>query len=218
MLTGRPQAWVVALLVVGLLPWLLRASARSRCWELLPMAAALLAHGLLQLSDGLVAVERFGRHWLLARHRGRAALVSTHGDVRSCRMAQRVAAVHGHSRLDWVMLLDPVATDVLPCWQELAHRVEAPQQGRPPIATGKMLRSDGLSVHRSQYRTGSLVLRAGRQRWQLLPRPQAMWKLQQQQRSGPQQVFTGTWLGFKPSAPQRRWLLQHWAGSRFIGL
>ena len=218
MLTGRPQAWVVALLVVALLPWLLRASAWSRRWALLPMATALLAHGLLQLSDGLVAVEHFGRHWLLARHRGRAALVSTHGDDRSCRMAQRIATVHGHSRLDWVMLLDPVATDVLPCWQALAHRVEAPQQGRPPIAKGKMLRSDGLSVHRSQHRTGSLVLRAGWQRWQLLPRPQALWTQQGQQRSGSPHVFTGIWLGFKPSAPQRRWLLQHWAGSRFIGL
>ena len=218
LLTGRPQGWVVALLVVGLLPWLLRASAWSRRWALLPMATALLAHGLLQLSDGLVAVEHFGRHWLLARHRGRAALVSTHGDDRSCRMAQRIATVHGHSRLDWVMLLDPVATDVLPCWQELAHRVEAPQQGRPPIAKGKMLRSDGLSVHRSQHRTGSLVLRAGWQRWQLLPRPQALWTQQGQQRSGSPHVFTGIWLGFKPSVSQRRWLLQHWAGSRFIGL
>ena len=218
LLTGRPQAWVVALLVVGLLPWLLSASAWSRRWALLPIATALLAHGLVQLSDGLVAVERFGRHWLLARHRGRAALVSTHGDVRSCRMAQRIAAVHGHSRLDWVMLLDPVATDVLPCWQELAHRVEAPQHGFPPIAKGKMLRSEGLSVHRSQHRTGSLVLQAGWQRWQLLPRPQALWIQQGQQRSGSQHVFTGIWLGFKPSASQRRWLLQHWAGSRFIGL
>ena len=81
----------------------------------------------MQLGDGLLAVERFGRHWLLARHRGRAALVSTHGDARSFRMAQRLAAVHGHVRLNWAMLLDPVATDVLPCWQELAHRVEAPQ-------------------------------------------------------------------------------------------
>ena len=133
-------------------------------------------------------------------------------------MAQQLAAVHGHARLDWVMVLDPVATDVLPCWQGLAHHVEAPQQGKPPIAEGQMLRSDGLSVQRLQHRAGALLLRAGRQRWQLLPRPQALWSLQDQQRPGPQQFFTGTWLGFKPSALQRRWLLQHWGGSRFIGL
>ena len=81
-----------------------------------------------------------------------------------------------------------------------------------------VLRSDGLVLQRPQQRAGSLVLQAGRQRWQLLPRPQAMWKLQQQLRSSTQPVFTGTWLGFNPSAPQRRWLLDHGAGSRIIGL
>ena len=210
LLTGRPEAWVVALLVLGLLPWLLGAERCCRRWSLLPMATALFVHGLVQLGDGLVAVERFGRHWLLARHRGRAALVSTHGNARSCQMAQRLAAVHGHARLDWAMILDPLATDVLPCWQELAHRVEASQQGRAPIAIGQVLRP--------QHPSGALLLRVGRQRWQLFPSPQSLWTLQEQQRSEPRQVITGTWLGFKPSASQRRWLLQHGAGSRFIGL
>ena len=218
LLTGRPQGWVVVLLVLGLLPWLLGARGSLRSWALLPIAIALLVHGRMQLGDDLVAVERFGRHWLLARHRGRAALVSTHGDARSCLMARRIATVHGHARLDWLMLLDPVATDVLPCWQALAHRVEAPQQGRGPIAIGQKLRSDGLSVQPLQHRSGSLLLRAGGQRWQLLPRQQALWALQEQQRAVPQQLFTGIWLGFKPSTPQRRWLLKHGAGSRFIGL
>ena len=72
LLTRRPQMWVVALIL----------------------------HGLVQLDDGLVTVERFDRHWLLARHRGRAALLSTHGDARSCRMAKRLVAVHGHARLE----------------------------------------------------------------------------------------------------------------------
>ena len=218
LLTGRPQAWVVALLVLGLLPWLLGAAPCCRRLSLIPMATALLVHGLVQFGDGLVAVERFGRHWLLARHRGRAALVSTHSDARSCRMAKKLAAVHGHARLDWVMLLDPVATDVLACWQALAHRVEAPQQGRSPIAIGQVLRSTGLSVQRLQQRSGALVMKVGRQRWQLFPSPQALWTLQDQQRSGPQQVFTGIWLGFKPSKPQRRWLLEHGVGSRVVGL
>ena len=145
---------MVALLVLGLLPWLLGAGPCRRCWSLIPLATALLVHGLVQLGDGLVTVERFDRHWLLGRHRGRAALVSTHGDARSCRMAKKLAAVHGHARLDWVLLLDPVATDVLACWQALAHRVEAPQQGQAPIAIGQVLRSDGLSVQRLQSRSG----------------------------------------------------------------
>ena len=136
----------------------------------------------------------------------------------SCRMAKKLAAVHGHARLDWVLLLDPVATDVLACWQALAHRVEAPQQGQAPIAIGQVLRSDGLSVQHLQHRSGALLMRVGPQRWQLFPSPQALWALQHRQRSKPQQMITGTWLGFKPSTPQRRWLLKHGAGSRFIGL
>lgn len=218
LLTGRPQAWVVALLVLGLLPWSLGAAPCCRRLSLIPMATAVLVHGLVQFGDGLVAVERFGRHWLLARHRGRAALVSTHGDASGCRMAKKLAAVHGHSRLDWMMLLDPVATEVLSCWQTLVHRVEASQQGRSPIAIGQVLRSTGLSVQRLQARSGALVMRVGHQRWQLVPSPQDLWALQQRQRLEPRQLITGTWLGFKPSAPQRRWLLKHGAGARFVGL
>ena len=69
------------------------------------------------------------------------------------REAFRIAAVHGHARLDWAVLPDPVATDVLACWQALAHRVEAPQQGQAPIAIGQVLRGDGLSVQRLQPRS-----------------------------------------------------------------
>ena len=125
LLTGRPQEWVIAL----------------------------FAHGLLQLGDGLVAVEQFGRHWLLARHRGRAALVSTHGDARSCRMAKRLAAVHGHARLDWVMLLDPVATEVMACWQALAHRVEAPSKAKLPSPSARCF---GVMAYRCS--TSSIAL------------------------------------------------------------
>ena len=53
----------------------------------------------------LVAVEWVGRHWLLARHRGRAALISSHDDERNCRMEKRLTAVRP-SRSKWVMRLD----------------------------------------------------------------------------------------------------------------
>ena len=45
LLTGRPQIWVVPLLVLGLLPWLLGAAPCYRRWSLIPMATALLVHG-----------------------------------------------------------------------------------------------------------------------------------------------------------------------------
>ncbi|WP_115132968.1 hypothetical protein [Synechococcus sp. N26] len=215
---GPRRGCFLATLVLGLLPWLLGAGPCRGCWSLIPLATALLLHGLVQLGDGLETVERFDRHLLLARHRGRAALVSTHGDARSCRMAKRLPAVHGHACLDWVLLLDPVATDVLACWQALAHRVEAPQQGQAPIAISQVPRSDGLSVQRLQPRSGAIVMRVRHQRWQLLPSLHALWALQHRQRSESRQLINGTWLGFKPSAPQCCWLLKHGAGARFVGL
>ena len=189
LLTGRLQLWVVALLVAGLLPSMLGVGPCRRRWSLLLTATGLLVYRLVQFGDGLVAVERFGRHWLLARHRGHAVLVSTHGDARNRRIEQRLAAAHGHDRLDWVLLQDPVATDVLPCWQSLAHRVEVHQQGRTPIAIGQVLRINILSVQRLKHHAGAMVLQAGRQHWQLFPRPQALWTLQELQRSASQEIF-----------------------------
>ena len=81
-----------------------------------------------------------------------------------------------------------------------------------------VLQSTGLAVQRLHQRSGAMVLRVGSQRCKLFPRPQALWPLQEQQRSEHQPAITGTWLGFKPSVSQRRWLLQHGVGARFIGL
>ena len=48
-----------------------------------------------------------------------------------------------------------------PLLASLPHRVEAPQQGRAPIAMSQVLRSDGLSVQRLQPRSGALVMQVG---------------------------------------------------------
>ena len=203
LLTGHPQPWVVALLVIGLLPWLLPDGGRWRRMELVPLLMAVLVHGHVQLADGVVAVKRGRQHWLLARHQGRAALVSTSAVASSCRMAGRLADVHGHGRLDWVMLLDPVASEVMACWQGLGHRVVAPQQGRAGLAVGQRLHSDGLSLELLTDRGQAMLLRVGQLRWRLLPVPQALWALQRQRRLGP---VDGIWLGFQPNRRQLRWL------------
>ncbi|WP_206749630.1 hypothetical protein [Synechococcus sp. N19] len=83
------------------------------------------------------------------------------------------------------MLLDPVALDVLRWFT--AWRL--PSRADPPIAIGQVLLSTDLSVQHLQQRSGALVMGVGRQRWQLFPSPQALWTLQDQQRSGSQQVF-----------------------------
>ena len=132
----------------------------------------------MQLADGLVSVHRHGRHWLLARHRGRAALVVSHADKSSCRMARRLMDGYGHQRLDWLLLLDPVPSAGVSCWQGLARHVSAMQQGQPALAPGQRLISAGLSVELLAHRGEPLLLRIGRQRWQVLLRPQSLWSLQ----------------------------------------
>ena len=110
------------------------------------------------------------------------------------------------------MLLDPLATEAMACWQGLGHRVVAPHQGRAGLAVGQRLLSDGLSVELLSDRGQAMLLRIGDQRWRLLPRPQALWALQDQ---GSSANVDGTWLGFQPNRTERRWLKE---GGMEVGL
>ena len=89
----------------------------------------------------------------------------------------RLGEAYGHQRLDWVMLLDGVAMDAAACWRQLARRLQAPQQGQPPLRMGQVLFSDGLELHLLADRGQPLLLRLGAQRWHLFPKPQALWAL-----------------------------------------
>ena len=206
LLTGFPQIWMVGLLVLGLFLWWLSWMDAWRWLGPLLVLSAVLFHSHGQLADGVVRVRQFRRSWLLARHQGRAALISSSGDRQGCRVAQRLAGVHGHQRLDWVLLLDPVATETLPCWQAIARTVVSEQQGLAPLEMGQMLVSSGLSVQLLAQRGQPMLLRAGRQRWWLLPSPQALWSLQAKVSDLPRRPMTGYWLGFRPSRMDRRWL------------
>jgi competence protein ComEC len=53
-------------------------------------------------------------------------LVSTNADSQSCRVAKQLAHAHGHRRLDWIVLLDPVASEAMACWSSIAEHVQAP--------------------------------------------------------------------------------------------
>jgi competence protein ComEC len=205
LLTGHPQPWVVLMMAFGLIPWVISSHRGLRGFGVVTLLSAVFLHAVVQLGDGVVVASRFGRHWLLARHRGRAALVSTHADPQSCRVAKQLAHAHGHRRLDWIVLLDPVASEAMGCWTLMAEHVQAPHQGQLPLLKGQRLRSDGLAVSLLTERGQALQLQAGEQRWRLLPKPQALWALSRSfgARSG---GWTGTWLGFQPTKNQQRWL------------
>ena len=163
LLTGPVHPLLVLAFSLGLLLWLLPASQRLRC---LSLPLLLLVVGLqvrVQLRDDLIHVEQWGRQWLVLRHRGRAAMLSSHGDGLSCQIATRLSHGLGHQRLDWIAVLDPVGTDQQVCWTALAQTLQSEQRGRFPLMPGQRLQSDGLSVGVADQRGRSLKVRFGAQ-------------------------------------------------------
>jgi competence protein ComEC len=167
LLTGRPQPWLVLVLILALLPWWLPFQCRWR-WRFSPLLlAVVLIHGALQLQDAVVRVEHWGRQWVLLRHRGRAALISSGGDGLSCHGARQLQRSYGHARLDWVVVLDPVATNQMACWTALAHWVQAEQQGLSALVWGQRVESPGLLLQPSDRRGRRYTGRAGGQMFRL---------------------------------------------------
>ena len=201
---GRPSAALVLLLAAGMLALLLPGVGR-RWRRLAPAAIALVAvlHLAALGADQLLLVHQGGRDLLLARHRGRAALVALQADGFSCHQARQLGSGLGVARFDWVLLLDPLAPSPPACWQEQAGLVLASADGSLPLHPGQRLASAGLSAEPFASASRGLQLAVGRRRWLLLPDPQDLWSWQEGQ--VPLQA-DGVWLGFRPRARERRWL------------
>jgi competence protein ComEC len=206
--TGRPAAPAVLLLAVALLVWLLPGLARPwRRLAWLPFALAVALHLGQLTGDQLLLVHQGqgsgGRDLLLARHRGRAALVASHADPWLCRQSRQLAAGLGVPRLDWALLLDPVASADPACWQALAGRVVAYGSSSAPLLAGQRLASPGLAVTALSNDSHALELQLGRQNWRLYPDRQAL--AADRQRGKPAQTG-GVWLGFRPRRSDQAWL------------
>jgi competence protein ComEC len=201
---GRPSPWLVLLLAAGVLALLLPNLAR-RWRRLAPAAIALAAvlHLAALQADQLLLVHQGGRDLLLARHRGRAALVALQADGFSCHQARQLATGLGVRRFDWVLLLDALAPAAPACWQQQAGLLLASADGSLPIHPGQRLASAGLSAEPFASASRGLQLLVGRRRWLLLPDPQDLWSWQAERL--PLQV-DGVWLGFRPRPRERRWL------------
>ncbi|KZR92399.1 ComEC family competence protein [Synechococcus sp. MIT S9509] len=161
LLTGPVHPLLVLAFSLGLLLWLLPSSQNLRCLSLPLLLLVVGLQARVQFRDDLIRVEQWGRQWLLLRHRGRAAMLSSHGDELSCRIATRLSHGLGHQRLDWVAVLDPVGTDQQACWNALARTLQEEQRGRLPLSAGQRLQSDGLSVGVPKYHGRLLDVRFG---------------------------------------------------------
>ena len=202
---GRPAPGLVLLFSVALLA--LAWPALARRWRLLGGALFALVVAVqfsLLSADQLLLVHQGRLDLLVARHQGRAVLVSSSGDGFSCSQASQLARGLGVQRYDWALLLDPLAPEQPHCWQGQAGLVLASADGSLPFQPGQRLASPGLSAAPVAIESRAIQLQLGRWRWLLLPDRQALWAWRQP--SVQRGRLDGVWLGFAPSARERRYL------------
>lgn len=221
LLTGRTHRWIVLPLLFGLWPWCLPSSPRWRACSTVVLLSCALAHVWLQSLDQLILVQHHGRHWLLALHQGRAALLSSHGDQRSCRLAHRLSRAYGYGRLDWVMLMDPLPVETFSCWDQLSAFVQAKHHGQAPLQKGQILFSPGLELRIIEPVGRALELSVGQRRVSLFPSAQSFrgWQALNQGRLPQYAIIEemqqgnletkSAWLGFFPTREQQHWLKRH---------
>jgi competence protein ComEC len=190
---------------------------RWRRWAGVLLALVVALHGAVLLGDQLLLVHQGGgdqgRDLLLARHRGRAALVSTRADGYSCRQAQQLATGLGIKGYDWALLLDPIASDAPDCWRRQAGLVLAGAEGSPPLLPGQSLQSPQLKARALSFDSRAVQLNLGSRSWLLLPDTQSLWAW----RGGAQpQRPDGVWLGFEPRLRDRRWLQRRDPGAVWL--
>lgn len=217
--SGRPLPLLVLLFTLALLGLVLPGLGRR--WRRLAAGlglGVLVLHLVLLGGDQLLLVHQGvggpARDLVLARHRGRAALVSTRADGFSCRQAGQLAQGLGVARFDWTLLLDPVAGADPACWSRLAARVVAYGDGAAPLAAGQRLASQGLAVQALAMDSHALRLQLGRQRWLLLPDRQSLASWRSGQTPTAAKPFAGkaaesVWLGVRPRPADHRALLAH---------
>ena len=208
---GRLSPWLALALAVALLPWLVPPLRRWRRWAALLLAVVAVLQVQLLRVDQLLLVEDGSRQWLLARHAGRAALISRRADALSCSRAGQLAQGLGVPRFDWVLSLDALPPELPACWAALTPSLLASQNGGSPLAQGQRLQSTGLAVEALSNHSQALLLAAGRWRWGVLPDRQSLWSWRDQ----PSPMVHGLWLGFRPRPteqaalpalpPQRLW-------------
>ena len=165
-------------------------------------------------SDRLLLVHQGRLDLLVARHQGRAALVSLQGDGFSCQAAQNLAKGLGVQQLDWSLVLDPVPPTNPDCWHQNTAMLLTSGEGSRPLEPGETLLSPGLEAAALAIESRGVHLRIGQAHWLLLPDRQALWSWRDQREGlGAEPIerqaslpWDGVWLGFRPRPREQEWL------------
>lgn len=209
---GKPMPWLVLALVLAVLAVALPGLERRWRWFGVATISGVMVVQLGWLgSDQLLLVHQGRLDLLVARHQGRAALVSLQGDGFSCGQAQALAKGLGIQRWDWSLLLDPMPVANPGCWRQDSNLVIASGEGSPPLLPGERLESPGLVAESLASFSRAVRLKVGQSDWLILPDKQALWSWRDQANPGADPPIDGVWLGFKPRLQEQRWLDQQGA-------
>ena len=187
---GRPVPLAAALLVTACLWWLIPrpAGVAGRPWQrpwlapvLLLLALALqlqmrFADEIRQLgwsSRRSVATERRQppAPFLVARHGGRAALISSTARLPFCRRARRELHRLGLDGFDWILVTYRMSEEQRRCWAPLSARLVRGHDGR--LTPGMRLESPGLTLVPLSYEAHAYGVVAGGRRARVLIGPAA---------------------------------------------
>ena len=155
---GRPPLLLVALLTVGLFPWLLPLRQHRRAGLLL-----LLVSGMWQLqrlkADQLLVLDVSHHSLVMLRHGGRGAVVSSSASRAACSDVRRLQQGFGLPQLDWLVLLAPEQASAASCWDQTSATREVLPYGQ--------LHSPGMSYRSSTLANQTAQLQLGPQQWLL---------------------------------------------------
>lgn len=188
---GQPVLAAAFLLVAACLWWLTPrpAGAASRPWRRPWLAPTLLVLALvlqlqMRFSDeirqlswsqrrGATAEKRSTTPapFLVARHRGRAALISATARQPFCRRARKELHRLGLDGFDWILVTYRMSEEQRRCWAPLSQQLVRGHDGR--LVPGVRLESPGLALVPLSHEAHAYGVMAGRRRARVLIGPAA---------------------------------------------
>ncbi len=168
---------------------------------ILLITAAVAVHLMWIRADRFLLVHQGSRDLLVARHQGRAALISRSGDGAAAAVRLRWPRGWASAATTGCAAAGSGGQRNALCWRELAGLTSARGETGVALLPGQTLHSPGLEVKPLNDDSRALQLRVGQQQWLLLPDRQALWSWTT---AGAERSPGGLWLGFRPGRKETK--------------